>query len=157
MTFKHPQDLKNSPYFDDFNEEKQFLQMLFKPGYAVQARELTQLQSILQNQISKVSDHLFVDGTKVFGGEASVGTYFFARVKTNSMKDALGAPISFASFKQYFYNSLTENYKSFVPSNVRLDGQTYTTRNGIFNLEQDFQIQIMESDIKQLVQHQIEL
>jgi hypothetical protein len=144
MTFKHPQDLKNSPYFDDFNEEKQFLQMLFKPGYAVQARELTQLQSILQNQISKVSDHLFVDGTKVFGGEASVGTYFFARVKTNSMKDALGVSISFATFKQYFYNSLTENYKSFVPSNVCLDGQIYTTRNGIFNLEQDFQIQIID-------------
>ena len=42
-----------NPYFDDFDETKKFLRLLFKPGYAVQARELTQLQSLLQNQIQK--------------------------------------------------------------------------------------------------------
>ena len=41
------------PYYDDYNEDKKFLRMLFRPGYAVQARELTQLQSILQSQIEK--------------------------------------------------------------------------------------------------------
>jgi hypothetical protein len=54
MTFEHQDELKNSPYFDDFDAQKNFLQILFKPGVAVQARELTQLQTLLQNQISKI-------------------------------------------------------------------------------------------------------
>ena len=29
-----------NPYYDDFDEQKKFLRLLFKPGYAVQAREL---------------------------------------------------------------------------------------------------------------------
>ena len=44
-------NLNVSPYFDDFNEDKNFKRVLFKPGSPVQARELTQLQTILQNQI----------------------------------------------------------------------------------------------------------
>ena len=47
-------DLNVSPYFDDFNEDKNFLRILFRPGYAIQARELTQLQTILANQIEKL-------------------------------------------------------------------------------------------------------
>ena len=42
-----------SPYFDDFNENKNYHKVLFKPGFPVQARELTTLQSILQNQVEK--------------------------------------------------------------------------------------------------------
>ena len=34
------------PYWDDFNEDKKYLRMLFKPGRAVQAREITQLQMV---------------------------------------------------------------------------------------------------------------
>ena len=43
-----------NPYYDDFDEDKKFLRLLFKPGYAVQARELTQLQTLLQNQTSQI-------------------------------------------------------------------------------------------------------
>ena len=43
------------PYFDDFNEDKNFHRVLFRPSVAVQARELTQIQSILQNQIDRYS------------------------------------------------------------------------------------------------------
>ncbi len=39
------------PYYDDYDSTKKFIRMLFRPGYAVQARELTQIQSILHNQI----------------------------------------------------------------------------------------------------------
>ena len=35
-----------NPYYDDFEEDKGFLRILFKPGYPVQARELTQLQTL---------------------------------------------------------------------------------------------------------------
>lgn len=57
------------PYYDDFNEEKNFYRVLFRPGYAVQARELTQLQTILQNQIERFGRHIFVNGSSVIGGE----------------------------------------------------------------------------------------
>ena len=57
------------PYYDDFNEEKNFYRVLFRPGYAVQARELTQLQTILQNQIERFGRHIFTNGSSVIGGE----------------------------------------------------------------------------------------
>ena len=44
-------DLNVSPYYDDFDTNDNYHRVLFRPGFAVQARELTQLQSILQNQI----------------------------------------------------------------------------------------------------------
>ena len=56
-----------SPYYDDFDESKNFLRMLFRPGYAVQARELTQAQTILQNQVDRFGSHMFEDGSKVLG------------------------------------------------------------------------------------------
>ena len=56
-----------NPYFDDFDETKKFLRLLFKPGYAVQARELTQLQSLLQNQIQKQGNFVFKNGSLEIG------------------------------------------------------------------------------------------
>ena len=52
-------DLNTSPYFDDYTESKKFYKILFRPGRAIQARELTQIQSIIQNQISRFGKHLF--------------------------------------------------------------------------------------------------
>jgi hypothetical protein len=59
-----------SPYFDDFDEFKNYHQIMFKPGYAVQARELTQLQSILRNQIEKFGNHIFKHGSIVIPGNS---------------------------------------------------------------------------------------
>ena len=56
-----------SPYYDDYDEDKNFLRVLFRPGYAVQARELTQAQTILQKQVQRFGDHVFEDGSKVIG------------------------------------------------------------------------------------------
>ena len=39
------------PYFEDYDPEDNFHKVLFKPGVPLQARELTTVQSILQNQI----------------------------------------------------------------------------------------------------------
>ena len=52
-------NLNVSPYFDDFNADNDYYRILFKPGYPVQARELTGLQSMLQNQIEKFGQHFF--------------------------------------------------------------------------------------------------
>jgi len=60
-------NLNTYPYFDDFDPAKGFHRILFKPGYAVQARELTQIQSILQNQIKEFGNNILTDGTVIFG------------------------------------------------------------------------------------------
>ena len=67
------------PYYDDFDadngaKENNYMRILFRPGYAVQARELTQLQTILQNQIKSFGDHIFQDGSPVQGGHLTLDT-----------------------------------------------------------------------------------
>ena len=61
-------NLDTSPYFDDFDAGKDYYKVLFKPGFPVQARELTTLQSILQNQISSFGEHFFKEGSMVIPG-----------------------------------------------------------------------------------------
>ena len=63
------QNFNIEPYYDDFDETKNYQQILFRPGYAVQARELTQIQSILQKQIANFGSHIFRDGVIVSGGD----------------------------------------------------------------------------------------
>jgi hypothetical protein len=60
-----------SPYYDDFDESKNFHRILFRPGFAVQGRELTQLQTILQNQIERFGTHIFKDGSPVTGAQTN--------------------------------------------------------------------------------------
>ena len=69
-------DLNVAPYYDDFKESKNFHRVLFRPGYAVQARELTQLQSILQNQIERFGSHVFQEGTVVIPGGITVSNEY---------------------------------------------------------------------------------
>ena len=64
-------NLNVSPYFDDFDPTNDYYRVLFKPGYPVQARELTGLQSMLQNQVEKFGQHFFKEGTKVIPGNTS--------------------------------------------------------------------------------------
>lgn len=67
-------DFNTEPYNDDFDENNKFYRILFRPSFAVQARELTQMQTILQNQIKRHGDHVFKEGAMVIPGQASVDT-----------------------------------------------------------------------------------
>lgn len=60
---------KNYPYFDDYDLDKNFYRILFKPGLSVQTRELNQLQSILQQQVGNLADYALSDKSAVVGGE----------------------------------------------------------------------------------------
>jgi hypothetical protein len=62
-------NLTTNPYYDDFDSTKNFYRILFKPGTPVQARELTQIQSILQDQIKKFANHIFVDGSRILSDD----------------------------------------------------------------------------------------
>ena len=63
-----------NPYYDDYDENKKFYSFLFRPSYSVQARELTQLQTILQTQIKRMGDHFFADGAMVIPGQMNFDT-----------------------------------------------------------------------------------
>ena len=72
-----PKVYSTSPYYDDFDQTKKFYRILFRPGRAVQARELTQLQTILQNQIEQFGKNVYKEGSRISGGEVFVlnGSY----------------------------------------------------------------------------------
>ena len=82
-----PTDFNLSPYFDDFSESKKFHRVLFRPAFAVQARELTQSQTILQNQIEKFGDHIFKQGSIVIPGGVAFDDKYYA-VKLTSIASA---------------------------------------------------------------------
>ena len=84
-------NLNVSPYFDDFDANNDYYRVLFKPGYPVQARELTTLQSILQNQIEKFGQHFFKDGAKIIPGNTTYTDIYHA-VELESTY--LGIPVS---------------------------------------------------------------
>jgi len=67
-------NLNVSPYFDDFDPQKNFYKVLFRPGYSVQTRELTSLQSILQNQIENYAKFQFKQGQLVIPGEIGLNS-----------------------------------------------------------------------------------
>lgn len=83
-----------SPYYDTFNENDNYAKVLFKPGYDVQARELNESQSILQNQIAKIGNHLFKNGSKIAGCSTAFIEYDYARL--NDVQD--GKPLKLTQF-----------------------------------------------------------
>ena len=75
-------NLNVSPYYDDFNSEKNYYKVLFNPGRPVQARELTTFQSILQNQIESFGSHMFKEGSVVIPGNIGYDGQYYS-VKLN--------------------------------------------------------------------------
>jgi hypothetical protein len=89
-------NLNTPPYYDDFNENKDFYKVLFRPGVALQARELTQLQDILQKQIERFGDHIFKSGTVISG----VNFQFYEKLNYVKLMDEQldGQPVDTAGY-----------------------------------------------------------
>ena len=101
-------NLNISPYFDDFTESKNYNKVLFKPGFPVQARELTTLQTILQNQIERFGQYFFKEGSIVIpGGNTYDSQYFAVRIDPTY----LTLPV----------NAYT---KALVDGNIKIKGET---------------------------------
>lgn len=84
-------NLNSFPYFDDFNKSNDFYKVLFKPSYPIQARELTTLQSILQNQVESFGNHFFKEGSVVIPGQ----TAFIQNYEAVKIEDTYnGIPLS---------------------------------------------------------------
>ena len=84
-------NLNVSPYFDDFDKFKNYNKVLFKPATPIQARELTTLQSILQNQIEQFGKHFFQEGSVVIPGQIAYDSQYTSVQIDDSH---LGIPVS---------------------------------------------------------------
>lgn len=60
-------DLSRSPYFDDYTPNSNHYAVLYRPGVPVQAREMNEVQSILQDQIDKFGRSIYKEGSVIEG------------------------------------------------------------------------------------------
>ena len=111
-------NLNVNPYYEDFDASKNFYKILFRPGYSIQGRELTQLQSILQNQVEKFGKHFFKEGSVVIPGQIA----YDAEYTCVQIDDShLGIPVS-----AYLENLIGKKIKG-ETSGVTAKVETYIT------------------------------
>ena len=104
-------DFNVDPYYDDYDESKEFYRILFRPGYAVQAREVTQLQTILQKQIERNGRHTFEEGSIVLGCELNYDN----EVKSLKLETQFsGADLTINSFSDGIITGATSNARAKV-------------------------------------------
>ena len=133
----------NAPYYDDFFtpdasgktvEEKNYHRILFRPGYSVQARELTQLQTALQAQIDRHGQYAFKHGSRVVGGKVTVNTeHDFIKIES-SFTHTVGGTLNSDNYLSTFvgkeitgYNNTGNEIKAKVLSVVAQNGSEPNT------------------------------
>jgi len=91
-------NLSSSPYYDDFDPQKNYHRVLFKPGVAVQARELTQLQTVLSDQLSQLGSFSLKEGAVISGCEQKIENFKFIKILD---EDANEDPVANADLASY--------------------------------------------------------
>ena len=89
MPFKT--NLNVTPYYDDFDKANNFQQILARPGFAVQARELTQVQSILKNQIEQMGNFLLKEGAMVVPGAIRQSDINYLKIENTYLGNTVDA------------------------------------------------------------------
>jgi hypothetical protein len=110
-------NLNVSPYYDDFDAKKNFYKVLFRPGYSIQTRELTSLQSILQNQIESYGKFQFKQGDLVVPGEVGLNNRL-DYVKLSSVSEVAVNVDGNIVFKKYDIKNLVGQQIQGVTSGV---------------------------------------
>lgn len=77
-----------APYYDDWNPNSPYMRVLWRPGRAVQGRELNVAQSIMFGQQSQFAGHVFKNGSKVSNARSTMMRAAYVRLKNES------APVS---------------------------------------------------------------
>ena len=91
-------NLNSSPYYDNFDSTKNYNRILFKPGVAVQARELTQLQTVLSDQLSQLSSFTLKDGAIISGCEEKITVVKYVKIKDSDFSGSAIANTDLASY-----------------------------------------------------------
>jgi hypothetical protein len=116
-------DFNVDPYYDDFDAAKNYHRILFKPGFAVQARELTQSQTILQNQITSFADAIFAQNTPISGGKVTVNqNVYYLKLNTTVGSTTISA--------EDFADKTITNADSSIVAKVVYAAEATTTSSG---------------------------
>lgn len=98
------------PYYDDFDDNDNYYRILYKPGFAVQSRELTQTQSLLQDQIKKFGDHIFKTGSLVSGGQIFIQNTVYLNIASTYS----GSDVNYSVFDKEYITNTTGTKKAYV-------------------------------------------
>ena len=104
-------NLNVDPYYDDFDETKNYHRVLYRPGLAVQGRELIQTQSILQNQIDRFAESIYIEGSVIKGSDYKTEPVSFVRLQDRSANSSL---VVAANFKDLQVRGATSNVLAVV-------------------------------------------
>ena len=111
-------NLNVAPYYDDYDSANEYYRILYKPGYAVQARELTQMQTMLQKQIDRIGKHLFREGSIVLPGAFTIE----AGTMTSNGTVRVGTSIPYVRVSDYDNTNTAVNITNF--SGLTISGTT---------------------------------
>lgn len=75
----------STTYYDDWKDSDHYHQLLFNDARTLQARELTQLQTVINKDIKKFADNIFKEGAVVKPGGITVNDeYEFVKLNTTT-------------------------------------------------------------------------
>ena len=114
-------NLNVSPYYDDFDTSKNFHKVLYRPGFAVQARELTTQQSILQNQVEEMGRNIFKEGAIISGGEVGMDKQYYA-VKIQGTFNTTDITSNISSYKDKIITGATSGVAATVVGTADASG-----------------------------------
>jgi len=72
-------------YKDDYKDSDNYHRILFNSGKSLQARELTQLQTIIQEEITRFGTNIFKEGGKVSGGNTTLNRREFIKLASGAL------------------------------------------------------------------------
>ena len=122
MVSKVTQQIFATTYKDDFADSDNYHRILFNSGKALQARELTQMQTIIQSEIARFGRNVFNEGAAVNPGGPLLNTnYEF--VKLNTTSNALPT----ASIAGNIFTGATSNVRVKVLESVAISGSDPAT------------------------------
>ena len=110
-------DLSGAPYFDDYDPNKNYYRILFRPGVAIQARELNQLQTILQNQIERFGDNIYKQGTIIDGCAITYHSYF-PFIKIRDVESDGTTSVSVSNYQGYRIRHESSNLQAVIVSTL---------------------------------------
>lgn len=120
-------------YRDDFTDSAGFQRILFNNGRAVQARELTQLQTIIQKEITRFGDNVFKEGAIVHSGGFSTSLQQFAKLNETTN----GLPTNTSTVENTTFTGSTSGVEAIITYVENTEGGDpgtiyfiYTSSNG---------------------------
>lgn len=134
-----------APYFNDYNEKSNFVQLLFRPEVAVQVRELNSLQSMMQTQLSHLSNHILKNNTVIKDGELTIDSQVFClRINDNAengndlstiLKQLVGLQLVNETTKTtaqiIFYQNKSNDNREFKELYIKYVGNTDATKSNV--------------------------